>query len=238
MIEEYRRLNEEIEVSNLGNVKKNGEIIHQSKDKYYYCVVIDGKSVRVHTLVGKLFPDICGEWHKGYHYHHLNRNQLDNRAENIVCLSNSEHRKLHQLEDGVSVPVKAYDLNGNKVGEWNSQTEAAIATGQSDHRHIRAIIKGEERRFTAAKLYWFKKDTPEEIVKKTIEEYQKKLNSKKICQKDELGNLVKIWDNINEITEYYGVTKSCIVSNIKGKTKFFKKELYKGKKYTFEWFLA
>ena len=257
MLEEYRRFNEEIEVSNLGNVKRNGEIMPQYKDEYYYNVTIDGKPVRVHTLVGKLFPDICGEFHKYYHYHHLNRNQLDNRAENIKCLSPSEHRKLHQLEDGVSVPVKAYDLQGNKVGEWDSQTQAAKATGQSDHSHIKAIIKGEERRFTAAKLYWFKKDTPEEVVKKTIEEYQKKpnqryrkefpeeilkqqekLNSKKICQKDEFGNLVKIWNNIDEITEYYGVTKNCIVSNIKGKTKFFKKELYKGKKYTFERFLA
>lgn len=167
MEEEYRRLNEEIEVSNLGNVKRNGKIMPQYKDEHYYNVTIDGKPVRVHTLVGKLFPDICGEFHKHYHYHHLNRNQFDNRAENIKCLSPSEHKKLHQLEDGISVPVKAYDLHGNKVGEWNSQTQAAEATGV-DYRHIANIILKKERRFTAGKLYWFKQSVSEIEVQEKI----------------------------------------------------------------------
>lgn len=171
-MEEYRKYNEEIEVSNLGNVKKNGELMPQFKDEYYYNVCIDGKPVRVHTMVGKCFPDICGEFHKHYHYHHLNRNQFDNRAENIKCLSPSEHKRLHQLEDGISVPVKAYDLLGNKVGEWDSQTQAAKATGQSDHRHIREIIKGEKRRFTAGNLYWFKQSVSEIEVQEKIKEIQ------------------------------------------------------------------
>lgn len=188
MKEEYRRYNETYEVSDLGNVKKDGVVLNKlPKDEYYYYVVSNGKPVRVHNMVGECFPEICGEKILFGHYHHLNHNQLDNRAENIRCISASEHRKLHQIEDGVSVSVKAYDKNGKFVGRWDSMLQAAQATGQGDHRHIRAIIKGTSRRFTAAKLFWFKADTPEEEVQKKILEIQNakyqslRKNSEKKC---------------------------------------------------------
>ena len=171
MQEEFRYYKDGFEVSNLGNVMKNGKLVKLVIDKYYYCFFNDGKPERVHTIVGRLFPEICGEWHKHYHYHHLNRNQLDNRAENIVCLSPSEHKRLHQLEDGVSVGVKAYDKDGNFVGEWDSKLQAAEATG-IDYRHISNIIIGKERRFTAGKLYWFNKELTDEEIRKKILEIQ------------------------------------------------------------------
>lgn len=168
MAEIFRKYDEQFEVSNMGNVKKNGELVIQFKDNYYYNVAINGKPVRVHNMVGKCFPEICGEFHKYYHYHHKNRNQLDNRAENIICLSPSEHRRIHQFEDGVSVPVKAYDKNGVLVGRWDSKMQAAEATGVQ-YRHISNIISKRERRFTAGKLYWFTEETPEEEVRSFIE---------------------------------------------------------------------
>ena len=168
-METYRRFNDEIEVSNLGNVKMNGELVTQHKDEYYYYVYVDGKYERVHPMVGKCFPEICGEWHKHYHYHHLNGNQLDNRAENIRCLSPSEHKKLHQIQDGISIGVKAYNKNGEYVGEWSSVSEAADATGIS-YRHINNIINERERRFTAGKLFWFKSIYSDEEIKNKITE--------------------------------------------------------------------
>ena len=171
IMEEYRYYKDGFEVSNMGNVKKDGEVLELSKGEYYYYFYINGKTERVHTIVGKLFPEICGEWHKYYHFHHLNRNQFDNRAENIVCLSPREHKILHQKEDGVSVGVKAYDLNGNFVGEWESKTQAAEATG-IDYRHITQIILGKTNRYTAGKLYWFKSELTEEEIKNKILEIQ------------------------------------------------------------------
>ena len=168
-MEEYRRFNDHIEVSNLGNVKRDGIVIDQSKDEYYYCVSIDGKPIRVHTMVGRCFPEICGEWHKHYHYHHINRNQLDNRAENIICLSPGEHKRMHLVEEGVSVGVRAYDKNGDYVGEWESKLQAAEATGVS-YRHITNIILGKERRFTAGGYYWFKNDISDDEAHKRINE--------------------------------------------------------------------
>lgn len=172
MQEEYRRFSKRIEVSNLGNVRKDGEPANLFKDKYYYNVSCGNTTIRVHTMVGKCFPEICGEHIPNGHYHHINHNQLDNRAENIRCISNSEHKRLHQIEDGVSVAVKAYDKEGNFVGRWDSQTQAAKAIGQKDHRHIKDVISGNKGRFTAGKLYWFKDSISDEEAREKIIEMQ------------------------------------------------------------------
>ena len=186
MTEEYRVYEKDIEVSNLGNVRKAGVPMKQFKNEYYYYVIIGNKPVRVHTMVGKCFPEICGEPILFGHYHHINHNQLDNRAENIRSISNSEHKRIHQVEGGVSIAVKAYDKNGKFIGRWDSKTQAAEATG-AQYRHISAIIDGKVRRFTAGKLFWFKESVSEEEVQKKIIEIQNtkyqglKGNKNRIC---------------------------------------------------------
>ena len=167
MLEEFRAYKSNIEVSNMGNVKRNGSLVKLSKDEHYYCVSVDGIPERVHVIVGKLFPEICGEYKKYYHYHHINHNQLDNRAENIICLSPSEHRKLHQKEEGVSKAVKAYDLKGNYIGRRDSKTQASEATGV-DYRHITECFYGQTNRVTAGKKYWFPEEMSEDEVQSRI----------------------------------------------------------------------
>lgn len=49
----------------------------------------------LHILVAKTFPEICGEWYEGCHVHHRNFDRLDNRAENLIIITPSEHSKLH-----------------------------------------------------------------------------------------------------------------------------------------------
>lgn len=174
-MEEFRKYNNEFEVSNLGNIKKNGVLVKPMLCGYYYCVFINNKLERIHVMVGRCFPEICGEWHKYYHYHHINRNQLDNRAENIICVSPSEHKRMHQVEDGVSVGVRAYDKNGDYIGEWESKCQAAEATG-IDYRHITDVILGKGR-YTAGGYFWIKRDdglTEDDIKQKIIELKNKK----------------------------------------------------------------
>lgn len=167
MVEVFRQYNEKCEVSNLGRVRYNGELLTEHIGEPYNYVLFENKQYRVHQLVGIMFPDICGVYKKHYHFHHLNRNQKDNRAENIVCLSPSNHRKLHQKEDGVSVGVVAYDKDMNKVGEWGSMTEAGEACGVC-YRHINNIVNKRERRFTAGGYYWFKEGMTDEEIKDRI----------------------------------------------------------------------
>ena len=75
------------------------------------------------------------------------------------------------MEDGTSKGVKAYDYEGNKVGEWGSINQAEAETGIS-HRHITNIIREKERRFTAGGYYWFYADMSEEEIKKKISHFQ------------------------------------------------------------------
>jgi hypothetical protein len=167
MKEEFRHYTNEVEVSSEGNVRVNGRPAVLHKDKYYNYIIINGQSVRVHPMVGKCFPEICGEYIEGWHFHHINGDQLDNRAVNLRCVSPSEHKKTHQEEDGVSVPVVAYNLKGEFVGRWDTITKAAEETG-AQYRHIYKIINGKERRFTAKKLFWFKESVSEEKINEFI----------------------------------------------------------------------
>lgn len=187
MNEEYRRYNERIEVSNLGNVKIKGEIIKPCSCYNYDIVTDKGKTLRIHNMVGELFQDICGKKIKWGHLHHINHNQKDNRAENLVWLSRSEHKRLHQAEDGVSVGVKAYNKEGKKIGEWDSKLQASKETGIS-YCHITDIILEKEGRFTAGGYYWFKKDEPEEKIFQKILNIQ---NTKYQSLKGKKGKKVK-----------------------------------------------
>lgn len=167
MVEVFRQYNEKCEVSNLGRVRYNGELLIEHIGEPYNYVLFENKQYRIHQLVGIMFPDICGVYKKYYHLHHLNRNQKDNRAENIVCLSPSNHRKLHIKEDGISVSVVAYNKNGEKVGRWDSIWEASEELSVS-YRHINNIVNGRERRFTAGGYYWFKEGMTDEEIKDHI----------------------------------------------------------------------
>lgn len=171
MIETFKRFNERLEVSDLGNVKKDGKLVEPGHGENYDYVYCNGKQYRVHIMVAEMFPEICGVKQKYYHAHHINRNQRDNRAVNLVWLTRSEHKRIHQLEDGVSKPVKAYNLDGEFVGRWDSIEQATAATG-TDSRHIKNILLGKERRFTANKLYWFLAEETEEKIFQKISNIQ------------------------------------------------------------------
>ena len=170
MTEVFRCFNDRLEVSDLGNVKKDGKLIEPGHGENYDYVCCNGKQYRVHIMVAETFPEICGVKRKYYHAHHINRNQRDNRAVNLVWLSRSEHKRIHQLEDGVSRPVKAYRFDGEKaekIGEWESKQQAAEATGV-DYRHITEIILKKGRRFTAGGYWWVLADEPEENISEKI----------------------------------------------------------------------
>lgn len=167
MKEIFRVFNDRVEVSNLGRVKKNGIIIEPCKGEHYDYITDKGKQYRIHQLVGELFPEICGEKIKWGHLHHINRNQRDNRAENLIWLTRSEHKRIHQKEEGISKAVKAYDKEGKYVGRWDSTEEAGKET-KADSGHIRAILLGKTRRYTSGGLYWFKEEETESNIKEKI----------------------------------------------------------------------
>lgn len=98
-MEEWRQVKEfpNYYISNNNGWKRNGQEIKGCISKGYRYVSV-GKhthSQLFHILVAKAFPEICGEWYKGCYVHHINHNRMDNRPENLVVLTASEHSKLH-----------------------------------------------------------------------------------------------------------------------------------------------
>lgn len=168
MTEDFRKFNEQYEVSNLGNVKKDGQLIKPCSGKKYDYVTYKGKMLRIHEMVGKCFPEICGENDSRLHLHHINGNSKDNRAENLIRITPEDHKKLHQEENDISVPVKAYDLDGKYVGRWDSKTQAAKDM-DVDYRHISEMVNNTPGRHSAGGFVWFREDaTPEEVAEKLM----------------------------------------------------------------------
>lgn len=122
----------------------------------YRVVSVNGVNYRYHILVAKAFPEICGEWFEGAQVHHKNFNKLDNRPENLIVLTPSEHSKLHyqfqpetftkaskKRSKSISKALKgrrAYDkhipinqlfLNGEFVKKWECMADAAKELGYS-----------------------------------------------------------------------------------------------------------
>lgn len=187
-MEEYRRFNDRLEVSDQANVKRDGKQITPCVGKLYDYVTDRGKMIRVHEMVAALFPEICGENDPSLHIHHINGNSKDNRAVNLVRIAPEDHTRLHQQENGVSVPVKAYDTDGNYVGRWDSKTQAAAATGV-DYRHISEMVSGQEGRLTAGGYVWFMEDTTEEEVARKMQpvlerSYKRKAKEEQVKEKE------------------------------------------------------
>lgn len=147
-------------VSNLGRVKssvrRKERILSQFLTPSGYCAVGLGRyhdQQRVSILVAKAFPEICGKWFEGAQVHHKNFDKLDNRPENLVVLSASEHAKLHDLDgtrnqhisESKSKEVLQYTLDGRFLKKWKSAKETRVA-------HVPDVCRGVRK--TAGGFIW------------------------------------------------------------------------------------
>lgn len=137
------------EISNMNGWKYKGKEYFGTIKRHYRVVSLGkARSAQYHILVAKAFPEICGKWYSGCHVHHINFNSLDNRPENLIVVSPSEHAKIHyenqpdsfkkstfKRANSISkalkgkpridkhIPIIQYDLEGNFVKEWNYVSE-------------------------------------------------------------------------------------------------------------------
>src|SRR3990167_95090 len=72
-----------------------------TKEEGYKMIRIGNKYIYEHIWIWQTHK---GEIPKGFIIHHINHDKGDNRINNLACMSQSEHMKLHQRERKEVIP--------------------------------------------------------------------------------------------------------------------------------------
>lgn len=134
-------------VSNFGNIKskKSDKLlkkVQHCRDKYYQVCLYKNKknyTLKVHQIVAKSFPEICGNYFENCCVDHIDGNRLNNNADNLkVCsyLENNNNpitlqklrKAIIKINERKRKPVYQYDKNNNLINEYISVTEASKKT--------------------------------------------------------------------------------------------------------------
>lgn len=99
MVSNYGRCKSIEHIDNSGHIQ--GEKLKKCyhKKNGYVLTNIKGKSYKLSILVAMAFPDICGKWFEGCEVHHIDHNPSNNKPDNLIVLSQKEHRELHSNSD-------------------------------------------------------------------------------------------------------------------------------------------
>ena len=136
---------EDYMISNIGTVysKKSKKLLspgEMASGHLYVILYLNGKATNkyIHRLVAEAFIEKPSEAHNDVH--HINLCKTDNRPENLMFLTHSEHASLHYKNPKTRVSVRC--LENGKI--YDSQLEAAIdldIKSGNISRQIRGEIK-------------------------------------------------------------------------------------------------
>lgn len=124
----------------------------------------DGKptTLKVHRLVARAFPDICGEYKDGLEIDHRNCVRDDNRATNLRWVTRKENQNNHLTiqhfsnakkgenapwygkfgkDNPTSKPIIQFDRQGNFIAEFESLMDAERKLGICS-QNICSVLKG------------------------------------------------------------------------------------------------
>ena len=207
-------------VSNLGNVKSllyrghSGEhLMSITKHHTGYSIVSLGKNPKkqglVHVLVASAF--IENPENKPF-VNHIDGDKSNNRVDNLEWVTSKENVQ-HAIRTGLrnphnvpkrygadhysSKPVYQFDLKGNLIQKWDCQSDAARfyrSKGNSIN------IPVDKPRRTQYGFVWL--SSPDNFEKwKSKPARKAHRNRKKVEQVSADGNIVKIWESLDEIEQ-------------------------------------
>lgn len=137
---------------------------------------------------------------RNYKYSEESKKNISESLKRLYAISppnTSSARKA--LLKKIGRKIVQYDLDGNKIGEYNSAYEASQKTGISNKKINYALCVSDHVRQTGGYMWRYKENAPEKLSPITI---------KRPCAQYDLdGNLIKVWDDVKQADEAMSASK-------------------------------
>ena len=208
-------------ISSFGRIfsKKSKKYLTPSNESGYNKVVLDGKNSRVHKLVANAFLGPPPSDIEKPVVDHKDRNPSNNRVENLQWTSIKQNALYAYTRDNVKNGEKVikYSLTGEKLGEYDNTTLAAIDMKVNTDTITSACAKESrlENTMTSCGFIWRYANDP------LTEEELKSIKFPTVTVKQYTleGEFVNEYNSIREAAKIAGIHPSCISRACKGEVK-------------------
>lgn len=142
--------------NNGGYDYRKGRVLKQDVDRGGYMQIHlckDGKrkTLKLHRLVAKAFPEICGEWFEGCEIDHIDGVKNNNKATNLKICTKSENMRnpltIIKISNSKKKPVLQYTQNEEFIREWDSASTAANELSISRSTILISLKGGNTRKY-------------------------------------------------------------------------------------------
>jgi|694.fasta_scaffold06677_26 hypothetical protein len=130
---------EDLEVSNLGNFRRNGIILKQYEHRYLFVMLLGSKIKSSHRLIALAF--ILNPENKPY-INHKDGNKLNNRIDNLEWVTAKENTN-HALKTGLQIRHKGKKCfhYGKRGGEANRAKKVLDTSNNKIYDSLKDVVK-------------------------------------------------------------------------------------------------
>lgn len=150
-------------VSNNGGYElREGRVLKTCENRGYIQVALcrDGKpkTHKVHHLVARAFPEICGEWFEGCEIDHIDGMKSNNKAINLKVCTKSENMRnpitTIKISELKKKPILQFTQDGEFIREW----DCALTASKELHISRSTIIDSIKGKNTRKYKWVYKED--------------------------------------------------------------------------------
>lgn len=141
---------------------RKGRVLKTTENRGYLQVILckNGrtKTHKVHQLVAKAFPEICGEWFEGCEIDHIDGMRSNNKATNLKVCTKSENMRnpitTIKISEIKKKPILQFTQDGEFIREW----DCALTASKELHISRSTIIDSLKGKNTRKYKWVYKED--------------------------------------------------------------------------------